>query len=233
MSQRGFEDEAPTAPGVRPSGVAEEIDDPLTCLMLDLEHVLRMLRVAAASDDPSASLAETDLALYMRPLERALEAANRVRQIVRSLQTSSHGDVEHPGTVDVRRGLESVILPARRRVLVIDSEPLVRESIAEVLATDVDVTTAGDAREGLRRILSEDRAFDLVLCDLMMPEMTGMELYLEVVRAAPAIASRIIFMTGGVFTPRAKAFLENLGNPCLEKPLRMDKLRSLLSRAGW
>ena len=74
--------------------------------------------------------------------------------------------------------------------------------------------------------------YDVVFCDLMMPVMTGMDLYAEIVRAAPRLAGRLVFMTGGAFTPRARAFLENVVNPCLEKPLDTSKLRSIVARAA-
>jgi CheY-like chemotaxis protein len=119
----------------------------------------------------------------------------------------------------------------RKRVLVIDDEPLVGQAIARVLSDDNDVVTVSDAREALDRITSEGN-FDIILCDLMMPMMTGMDLYAEVVRAAPQLAGRIVFMTGGAFTPRARAFIESVSNPCLEKPLEMSKLRSILARVG-
>ena len=59
-----------------------------------------------------------------------------------------------------------------------------------------------------------------------------MDLYREALRVAPDAASTIVFMTAGAFSPRARAFLEGVGNPCLEKPLDMGKLRSLVTRAG-
>jgi CheY-like chemotaxis protein len=120
---------------------------------------------------------------------------------------------------------------ARRRVLVIDDEPLVGEAVARSLAEDNDVEIVTDAKHGLARIEAGER-FDVILCDLMMPVMTGMDLYAEVVRRAPKLAGKIVFMTGGAFTPRARAFLESVVNPCLEKPLDMAKLRSILARAG-
>ena len=65
----------------------------------------------------------------------------------------------------------------------------------------------------------------------MMPVMAGMDLYAEIVRRAPKLAGRFVFMTGGAFTPRAQAFVESIGNPCLQKPLDMSQLRSILARA--
>jgi CheY-like chemotaxis protein len=88
-----------------------------------------------------------------------------------------------------------------------------------------------EARQALARITKGER-YDVVLCDLMMPVMTGMDLYAEIVRLAPKLVGRLVFMTGGAFTPRARAFLESVVNPCLEKPLDTGKLRSIIARAG-
>ncbi|HXX66356.1 MAG TPA: ATP-binding protein [Polyangiaceae bacterium] len=118
----------------------------------------------------------------------------------------------------------------QRRVLVIDDERLVGEAIARSLSEDNDVEVVTDANQALPRIVAG--RYDVVLCDLMMPLMTGMDLYAEVVRRAPKLAGRLVFMTGGAFTARAKAFLESVANPCLEKPLDTSKLRSLIARAG-
>jgi signal transduction histidine kinase/BarA-like signal transduction histidine kinase len=118
-----------------------------------------------------------------------------------------------------------------RRVLIIDDERLVADAIARSLADDNQVEVVTDARQALARLDAGER-YDVVLCDLMMPAMTGMDLYAEVVRRMPKLASRLIFMTGGAFTQRARAFMESVKNPCLEKPLDMGRLRSLVARAG-
>jgi CheY-like chemotaxis protein len=120
---------------------------------------------------------------------------------------------------------------ARRRVLVVDDERLVGDAIARVLAEENDVVVETQAAEVLAR-LSRGERFDVILCDLMMPVMTGMDLYAELLRSNPSAVGRIVFMTGGAFTPRARAFLETVSNPCLEKPLDMSKLRGLIARAG-
>jgi CheY-like chemotaxis protein len=125
---------------------------------------------------------------------------------------------------------QDVRVLARRRVLVIDDEPLVCEAIARALSEDADVECECEARQALARIAAGAR-YDVILCDLMMPVMTGMDLHAEVVRAAPMLAGRFVFMTGGAFTPRARAFLASVVNPCLEKPLDTGKLRSLVARA--
>jgi CheY-like chemotaxis protein len=119
----------------------------------------------------------------------------------------------------------------RRKVLVIDDERLVGEAIARALSEENDVEVVTEAQQALARIAKGER-YDIVLCDLMMPVMTGMDLYAEIVRLAPKLVGRIVFMTGGAFTPRARAFLESVVNPCLEKPLDTSKLRSIIARAG-
>ncbi len=119
----------------------------------------------------------------------------------------------------------------RRRVLIVDDERLVGEAIARALSEESDVDVVTDAKHALARIAKGDR-YDVILCDLMMPVMTGMDLYAEVVRVAPKLVGRLVFMTGGAFTPRARAFLESVGNPCLEKPLDTSRLRSIIARAG-
>ncbi|MDP9001626.1 MAG: ATP-binding protein [Myxococcota bacterium] len=119
----------------------------------------------------------------------------------------------------------------RSRLLVIDDERLVGDAIARVLSEDSDVKIVTDAEQALVCIGAGER-YDVILCDLMMPMMTGMDLYSELLRIAPKLATRMVFMTGGAFTPRARAFAESVVNECLEKPLDIGKLRRLLARVG-
>jgi signal transduction histidine kinase len=123
-------------------------------------------------------------------------------------------------------------VPARRRgrVLVVDDDAIVGRAVARVLERDNDVVTLDDPAEALRRLSAHER-FDVVLCDLMMPEMTGMELYDRVCEAAPEQAARVVFLTGGVFTAQSRAFLARVANPCLEKPFESDQLRALVGDA--
>ncbi len=118
--------------------------------------------------------------------------------------------------------------PKRRaKILLIDDEPAFRASIAHLLGLTHDVTAAASAREALDRILGGER-FDLLLCDLMMPEMTGIDLYEELHRAAPEQAARMVFLSGGAFTARAQAFLKRVPNAHLEKPFTMEDLHALI-----
>jgi CheY-like chemotaxis protein len=90
---------------------------------------------------------------------------------------------------------------------------------------------AGSGREALD-ILGRDRAFDVVLCDLMMPEISGMDVYEAVRVGNPELASRMVFMTGGAFTPRARQFLQTTSSPHLVKPFPPEALHDLVGRVA-
>ena len=100
-------------------------------------------------------------------------------------------------------------------------------ALKRVMGKDNEVVTETSAREALRRIESGEH-FDLILCDLMMPDMTGDDFYNELRSFAPERASEIVFMTGGAFTPRARSFLDSVNNERLEKPFDMATLKSLV-----
>jgi len=113
------------------------------------------------------------------------------------------------------------------RILVIDDEPIVGTALNRVLGKENEVIAETSARKALDRIRGGEH-FDLILCDLMMPDMTGVDFYNELREFAPEHASEIVFMTGGVFTPKARGFLETVNNERLEKPFDMATLKSLV-----
>ncbi len=116
----------------------------------------------------------------------------------------------------------------RARVLVVDDEPAIGRAIGRLLARQHDVSVATDAREALRRIAAGD-VFDVILCDLMMSGMTGMDFFETLRTQHPALALRVVFMTGGTFTPRGQAFLRSTGNATLTKPVDPVALRRLIA----
>ena len=81
------------------------------------------------------------------------------------------------------------------------------------------------ARSALERLASGER-YDVIICDLMMPEMSGMEFFAEVSARYPELA----FLSGGAFTPAAREFLDRVPNPRIEKPFEPTKLRAFVSR---
>jgi PAS domain S-box-containing protein len=100
-------------------------------------------------------------------------------------------------------------------------------AIERMLGVAHQVEPYESARELAGRVAAGDR-FDVILCDLMMPDMTGMELHRELQGSAPPQAAAMIFMTGGTFTPEAHAFLRDVPNPRVEKPFDAAALRRLV-----
>jgi PAS domain S-box-containing protein len=112
-------------------------------------------------------------------------------------------------------------------ILVIDDEPMVGRAITRMLSPPHRVACVGSAAEALA--LLPTRRFDTIVCDLMMPEMTGMELYERMLAETPALAARMVFLTGGAFTREAAEFLESVPNPRLEKPFTPAQLRAVVA----
>lgn len=127
--------------------------------------------------------------------------------------------------------MESCVVPRGGRsgsVLVIDDEPAVGEAIQRILRDHVvTVVTAGQAALAL---LAANENFDVVLSDLMMPGMSGMELHETLVRLHPRIAPRVVFLSGGAFTAEANAFLARIDNERMEKPFDANTLRAVIRR---
>ncbi len=86
-----------------------------------------------------------------------------------------------------------------------------------------------EAPDGLSRIESGER-FDVILCDVMMPEMSGVEFYQKLQAIAPEQAARVVFVTGGVFSPEARAFLDAGKHRVIEKPVTQGALYKALLR---
>ena len=115
----------------------------------------------------------------------------------------------------------------RGHVLVIDDEASLCTVIRRTLGSEHEVVTVTSARQALELFGGGER-FDIVLCDLMMPQMSGMELHAELMRLVPDQAHKMIFMTGGAFTTSGREFLAQVPNRCIEKPFRSDELFATL-----
>jgi signal transduction histidine kinase len=118
--------------------------------------------------------------------------------------------------------------PRRARVLAVDDEPHVLRSIQRALSAH-EVIVADCGREALAR-LADDTRFDVILCDIMMGDMTGMDLYAQLARRSAELAARMVFMTGGIFTDGAREFLASVPNVCIEKPFDLGALRDLVAQ---
>jgi len=120
----------------------------------------------------------------------------------------------------------AIVDDRRARVLIVDDDRPVAAALALELG-DHDVVVAGSGREALE-ILRRDTRFDAVLCDVMMPELSGIDLYHWLEPIEPALAKRFVFMTGGAFTARAQRFLAEIENPRLDKPFPTTDLLDLI-----
>lgn len=120
----------------------------------------------------------------------------------------------------------------RLRLLVVDDEVALGRTLAIALADELEVSTATSGREALAR-LEQDRDYDVVLCDLMMPDVSGMDVYERVVEQRPELARRFVFVTGGAFTERARAFVERASLPLVEKPFKLGELSRLLRERAY
>ncbi|MDB5219323.1 MAG: sensory box histidine kinase/response regulator [Myxococcaceae bacterium] len=118
-------------------------------------------------------------------------------------------------------------LVATRRVLVIDDERALVMSLRLLLTPDYDVVAVTRARSALDLLVGGER-FDAILCDLMMPEMSGIELHDELARLAPECVGRLVYMTGGAFTDEARAFLGTFGKSAIGKPFSEKDVRHAL-----
>jgi PAS domain S-box-containing protein len=114
----------------------------------------------------------------------------------------------------------------RGRILVVDDEVLIGTALKRLLGTEHDVVAVQRAAEALELLRAE--SFDLVLCDLMMPEMTGMDLHAALERRDPALLEKVIYMTGGAVTSKAMAFRAAISNLTIDKPFDLTALRTLI-----
>jgi CheY-like chemotaxis protein len=115
-------------------------------------------------------------------------------------------------------------------ILVIDDEPGITGALAYLLRRDGHtVDTAANGRLALAKL--QERAYDLILCDLRMPELDGRGFYRELERSYPHLVGRVIFLTGDSLSPDAREFLEKVGVWQLSKPFRASEVRRAVQQA--
>ncbi len=117
--------------------------------------------------------------------------------------------------------------PTRPTVFVIDDEAMVASSVRRMLKRDYAVEVMTDAEAAVSH-LTTCPDYDVVLCDLMMPRVTGAELYLATVERHPQLRNRFVFMTGGTYTDSIREFLARTHVPVIDKPFDLERLRALL-----
>jgi PAS domain S-box-containing protein len=122
------------------------------------------------------------------------------------------------GAAPTRTPVTVPAAPVRRaRVLIIDDEPQLGQLFRKTLLPDHDVDVFTSGRAALAHLL-DSPPYDIVLCDLMMADVSGMKVFEEVRRERPGLERAFVFMTGGVFDPRVADFLASIDNECVDKP---------------
>ncbi len=120
----------------------------------------------------------------------------------------------------------------RRRVLVVDDEPVIVRMLSRSLASHADVTGESDPARALALILQDGARLDVIVCDVMMPGMTGIDLHERVARERPDLAGRFLFMTGGTYTARTRDYLARVPNPCLGKPFDLAQVLAAIEQVA-
>jgi CheY-like chemotaxis protein len=119
--------------------------------------------------------------------------------------------------------------PINGRILVVDDDLFVGDAVALILADAHAVTVVNRAEEALDLITRGER-YDVILCDVMMPVMSGADLHARMTAVAPTEAARMVFVTGCAVVPEVRAFLDRVPNTCLEKPFEVDAFRAFIER---
>lgn len=114
------------------------------------------------------------------------------------------------------------------RLLIVDDDAMVLSALRRRLRRRYDTVTVLGGADALAR-LDEDPDFDAIVCDLMMPETDGKSFYDRVKQDHPQLADRIVFMSGGAFTPRLRKFAAAVSNPVLQKPVTREDLETTLA----
>ena len=116
----------------------------------------------------------------------------------------------------------------RSRILIVDDDAMVLSALRRRLRRRYDTVTVLGGVEALAH-LSEDMHFDAIICDLMMPVVDGKSFYDTIQEEHPKLVDRIVFMSGGAFTPRLRKFAASVSNPVLQKPVTREHLESMLA----
>jgi PAS domain S-box-containing protein len=182
------------------------------------------------------------------PMSRLRESAGLGLALCHRLVQDSGGELLVENTPDKGSTFKILLLPAaeghdsvvpssapkgtrqRARVLVVDDEPRIGSAIARILDPAHEVTAVYTARDAIKR-LERGEQYDIILCDILMPQMSGYDLYRSLEQIAPEAVNRIIFMTGGPFSTRGAGFLDSVPNARLEKPFSPEALRTLVQRS--
>jgi CheY-like chemotaxis protein len=191
--------------------LAHEINSPLASMFANLE------RAGHALDD-----ARVDPVIWQPLLSDLRDAALRIGDVIRGVSGMPNvTPVELPAPVEA---------PARRRrLVVIDDDRMLIRSLERSLAKDYDITAFTDGRAAIAQLASGELDAELVLCDLMMPGATGLDVLRATASIRPELAQRFVLMTGGAPETMWSELASEPTIPVLEKPFQMATLRALLA----
>jgi len=119
----------------------------------------------------------------------------------------------------------------RAKVLLVDDEPSLRAVYPQVLGNEYDVSVAATGREALD-VLAKRTDFDVILCDLTMPDMDGADLYDALRSYAPQMLPKVLFCSGGLISARLREFAARIPNAFLDKPIALDALCDAIERVA-
>lgn len=115
----------------------------------------------------------------------------------------------------------------RGRVLLVDDEFFIVSALRRLLGSEHDVSAVMNAQDGIALVEAGHR-FDVILCDLQMPGMSGIEFYERLRAVAPDLIGRIVFCTGAIFSAGTRRFFDRVPNRILEKPFDPGTVRSVV-----
>ena len=168
------------------------------------------------------SIVRTILAGYDGTIEVESEVGRGTRFLIRL--PAAHAEVAGEQT---RTHADMGLVAGRGRVLLIDDDAGIRKALKRVLDGH-DLIEAESGRRA-RELLSTDQSFDIIFCDIAMPDVSGIDVHRWLVERHPRLAQRVVFLTGGAFTPQTRAYLEKVPNPQFEKPFDSAKLEKLVA----
>ncbi len=113
------------------------------------------------------------------------------------------------------------------KILIVDDEEMIARVLKRLLSPHL-VKVAIGGRQALD-ILEAEANFDLIFCDMMMPGLTGMDVFARVNAMNPALAGRVVFMSGGTYTEQATAFRKTVANTFIEKPFALSIITRLVA----
>jgi two-component system cell cycle sensor histidine kinase/response regulator CckA len=114
-------------------------------------------------------------------------------------------------------------------MLVVDDEPVIGSVLRRIFRGTHDVTVAEGGQQALS-MMDAGADFDVVLCDVVMPDLTGPQVYEAVRERHPRLLDRFVFITGGAIHEKTRTFLASIESPVLSKPFELGAVRELVRR---